>query len=417
LLPAETNGSATGSYRSADTHAYAEERDYSRLSLWQLYQEAQNNNPDAQYYYARKLERQATQADMSREAMLWYRKAAANGSVQAQSIMMQRYFLGIGVTSDIETAGSYGEKIINDPGITLNERGIVSLFLAGIAFGSGEVKEGCRFLLNTFQSPVIVAEYVVLVLLLAIAALYMYRQYRMSQQTTEQKYVWTLVDCLAAFLLLAAGTLFWECILILLVIPVLRMPYLLSAMVFSNIAILCAVLYCILLARWRGASFVDVFRLKWISWYKYPVWIFLGMWAILILRLLYSVASVVLHIPTRMQTVQHMLMQETSWATLVPIIIDGVIIAAVFEEFLFRGVVHRVLRAWLPAWTIVVISAVIFGAIHLDPWNFIPLALTGLVLAASYEMTKSLTVPILLHAANNLFGFVMMFLLRYLPGM
>lgn len=413
VLPAETNVSVSGLHHAADTHTSAVERDYARLGLWQLYQMAKENDPEAQYYYARKLERQATRADMSREAMIWYRTAAVNGNLQAQIIMMQRYFLGVGVRSDIDIAASFGEKTIYDPELSSNERGAVSLFLAGIAFGSGEVREGCRFLLNMFQSPVIIAEYALLLLLLAIVALYLYRQYRLSRRMTVQKYVWTPADCLAAFLLLAAGVVFWEIILILFVIPVLHLPYLLSTMVFSNIAILCAILYCMLLARWRNASLTDVFQLKRIAWYKYPVLLFHGMWAILILRMVYMAATLILHIPIRMQPIQHTLMQESNWVTLAPVIIDGVIIAAVFEEFLFRGVVHRVLRAWLPAWAIVVISAVIFGAVHLDPWNFIPLALTGLVLAVSYEMTKSLTVPIALHAANNLLGFVFMILARY----
>jgi membrane protease YdiL (CAAX protease family) len=417
VLPAETNVSATGSYHSAETHTYTPGRDYSGLSLWQLYQEAQNNNPDAQYYYARRLEQKAAQTDMSRSAMKWFRTAAANGSTQAQIVMMQRCFLGVGVSNDSEKAVWYGKQVLNNPGTSAHDRGTVSVFLAGTAFGRGKMQEGCRYLLNTIQSPVLAAEYAVLFLLLLIVTLYMHRQYRLSHRPGEQQYVWTLMDCLAAFLLLAAGTLFWEFILILLVIPVLHMPYLLSAMVLSNIAILCAILYCILLARWRGASLADVFRLKWIAWYKYPAWVFLGMWAILILRVLYMAASVVLDIPTRIQPVQHMLMQESSVAVLIPVMIDGVIIAAVFEEFLFRGVVHRVLRAWLPAWAIVAISAAIFGAVHLDPWNFMPLALTGLVLAASYEMTRSLTIPILLHAANNLLSFVLVLLVRYLPGM
>ena len=107
-------------------------------------------------------------------------------------------------------------------------------------------------------------------------------------------------------------------------------------------------------------------------------------------------------------------MHESSWSTLIPIIIDGVIGAAIFEELLFRGIVHRTLRAWLPTWSVILLSSVIFGAAHLDPWNFMPLALTGLVLAVSYEMTKSLTVPIALHAANNLLGFIFMILSRYI---
>jgi len=413
LLSAETNVSVAGEVHTANVLVDEYKPDYSKMSLWLLSKKIEEGIPEAYYYYARKLERQATREEDTVKALKWYKKAAEEGNTQAQIVMMQRYYLGIGVSNDFTMVAQYGRTALAAPDASNREKGVVALYLAGLAFGDGKVREGVKFLVRTTQSPVFIGEYLAILLLTGIVCSYLFVQYRVSRKYIEQKYVWTLLDCLMAFLLLAAGTLFGEFFLFLIAVPVLHLPYLLSAMILSNIAIIGAICCCVLLARWRGVSLAEVFRLKWITWYKYPVWVFFGMWAILILRILYMAAAFLVRIPIRIQPIQQMLMHESSWGTLIPIIIDGVIGAAIFEELLFRGILHRTLRPWLPTWSVILLSSVIFGAVHLDPWNFVPLALTGLVLAISYEMTKSLTVPIMLHAANNLLGFVFMILSRY----
>lgn len=76
--------------------------------------------------------------------------------------------------------------------------------------------------------------------------------------------------------------------------------------------------------------------------------------------------------------------------------------APFFEEVFFRGLLYTALRQFgyrRVAW---ILSAVIFGLIHLDKEKFLPLTVFGLILVAVYEHTRTLIAPILTHATFNL---------------
>jgi membrane protease YdiL (CAAX protease family) len=71
------------------------------------------------------------------------------------------------------------------------------------------------------------------------------------------------------------------------------------------------------------------------------------------------------------------------------------------EELLFRGVLYQALRRRMPVGSAILISALIFSAMHLSLVLFIPFTLMGIILAAVYERSGSLIPTILLHACNN----------------
>jgi membrane protease YdiL (CAAX protease family) len=75
------------------------------------------------------------------------------------------------------------------------------------------------------------------------------------------------------------------------------------------------------------------------------------------------------------------------------------IVAPVTEEFIFRGVL---LHRWTAKWGItpaLLISALLFGLLHA---NIIGLFVFGLMMALLYLKTRTLIVPIICHALNNL---------------
>ncbi|WP_432995342.1 lysostaphin resistance A-like protein [Dactylosporangium sp. CA-233914] len=89
--------------------------------------------------------------------------------------------------------------------------------------------------------------------------------------------------------------------------------------------------------------------------------------------------------------------------------------AAVAEELLFRGVLFRLVEQWAGTLVALVVSGVLFGALHLlNPgatlWGAIAIAAeAGVMLGAAYTATRSLWVPIGLHlgwnfAESGLFG-------------
>jgi len=93
-------------------------------------------------------------------------------------------------------------------------------------------------------------------------------------------------------------------------------------------------------------------------------------------------------------------------------VIVGVIFAPLIEESFFRGFLFQGFRAqygWVKG---AVLSAVIFGAAHLDPVAFIPATLLGFVFAYMYHRTNSIWPGVILHFFINGFGFLSFFIMN-----
>ena len=101
-------------------------------------------------------------------------------------------------------------------------------------------------------------------------------------------------------------------------------------------------------------------------------------------------------------------------ATILLTFITVVIIAPITEEFIFRGIL---LHRWSSKWGIavgIVASSVLFGLVHGD--IFIPERIFGgAIYAILYLKTKSLMVPIVLHAVNNLIAFLGTVVADFIP--
>ncbi len=77
------------------------------------------------------------------------------------------------------------------------------------------------------------------------------------------------------------------------------------------------------------------------------------------------------------------------------------IFAPIFEEWMCRGMVLRgLLSKMKPAWAIV-ISALFFAVIHMNPWQALNAFLMGLVMGYIYYKTGSLWLTMLIHFVNN----------------
>jgi len=88
---------------------------------------------------------------------------------------------------------------------------------------------------------------------------------------------------------------------------------------------------------------------------------------------------------------------EAFWGSLVAL----VIVAPLTEETLFRGVLLQGFRTHYRLWAAALWSALLFGLIHLNPWQFLPAVLLGLFFAWLVLRTGSLLPAILTHAAAN----------------
>ena len=77
------------------------------------------------------------------------------------------------------------------------------------------------------------------------------------------------------------------------------------------------------------------------------------------------------------------------------------VFAPIFEEWLCRGMVLRgLLTKMKPVWAIVV-SALFFALIHLNPWQALNAFIIGVVMGYVYYKTGSLWLTMLIHFVNN----------------
>jgi len=88
-----------------------------------------------------------------------------------------------------------------------------------------------------------------------------------------------------------------------------------------------------------------------------------------------------------------------------------VIAAPISEEIFFRGFMFGGLRRSMSLLPAAVISAAVWGALHLGAGNVgvaIQLAVFGVILAWLYERSGTLWAPVLAHAINNTIAFVLL---------
>lgn len=92
------------------------------------------------------------------------------------------------------------------------------------------------------------------------------------------------------------------------------------------------------------------------------------------------------------------------------LILLAVIMAPLFEEIVFRGIIQGgLINRGVPPLKAILLSSIIFGLVHANPWQFVGAVFLGCVLGLVYYKTKSLLMPILLHAFNNLCSALLIF--------
>ena len=92
---------------------------------------------------------------------------------------------------------------------------------------------------------------------------------------------------------------------------------------------------------------------------------------------------------------------DSVWGLLFNIFMIG-IIPALGEEFLFRGIIQRIFTDWTKNyhWGIW-ISAILFSALHMQFFGFIPRVILGAIFGYMLVWSGSLWFPIIAHFVNN----------------
>ncbi len=111
------------------------------------------------------------------------------------------------------------------------------------------------------------------------------------------------------------------------------------------------------------------------------------------------------------------LVETDSRASAFVILISALVLAPLFEEVIYRGLVQSALIAHFghdARWPIILAAALLFGVIHAGAaaWHVLPgLVVLGVLLGWLYERTGSLLAPVLVHMGFNLLNVAMALLL------
>lgn len=83
-------------------------------------------------------------------------------------------------------------------------------------------------------------------------------------------------------------------------------------------------------------------------------------------------------------------------------VVTMALFAPIVEEMMFRGAIQGYLmRRCSNAWTGIIITAIIFGAIHMNPQQMVYATLLGIIFGWIYYRTRSLLPVIVGHVLNN----------------
>jgi membrane protease YdiL (CAAX protease family) len=91
----------------------------------------------------------------------------------------------------------------------------------------------------------------------------------------------------------------------------------------------------------------------------------------------------------------------TSWIDRFWLTLTAVVLAPLFEELLFRGVIFSALLKISSPWPAIVVQALVFALLHLHGPALLPLFTLAVTLSLAYVMTRSLWTPIIIHAMFN----------------
>jgi len=84
----------------------------------------------------------------------------------------------------------------------------------------------------------------------------------------------------------------------------------------------------------------------------------------------------------------------------------ALVLAPIFEEILFRGILYRFIKQLGYPRVAVIGSSLFFGLIHWNLMTLVPLSFVAVVLALLYDKTDNLLAPIVTHSLFNTVNFV-----------
>lgn len=115
-----------------------------------------------------------------------------------------------------------------------------------------------------------------------------------------------------------------------------------------------------------------------------------------------SLNAIMPETPEWFENAMSQIMDAPVWITLISVSI----FAPLFEEWLCRGIILRGLLQKTHPVSAILVSAVFFAVLHMNPWQALPAFILGALFGYIYYKTGSLKLTMLMHCVNNTFAVV-----------
>lgn len=154
--------------------------------------------------------------------------------------------------------------------------------------------------------------------------------------------------------------------------------------------------------RRRRLDYRVIFRLRPVSGRVLGVSVMIG-FAVTVLAIeVDRLVSLLLPFPEQWEAILQRTLRANGAREWIVMILSAVVFAGVFEEMLFRGFVQNAFeQRHQPAFAIF-ITAILFGAVHLNPWWFLQFIFISFILGVLAWKSDSIIPGAIVHAQNNL---------------
>jgi membrane protease YdiL (CAAX protease family) len=113
-----------------------------------------------------------------------------------------------------------------------------------------------------------------------------------------------------------------------------------------------------------------------------------------------------LGLPDDKQDMVQILEDSHSKGLILALVAVATLLVPVTEELVFRAGLFRYFRTRVPRWAAVLLTSVLFGALHMSWSSFAPLTVLAVLFCLAYERTGSIRTTMVAHALFNLNTFI-----------
>jgi membrane protease YdiL (CAAX protease family) len=154
-----------------------------------------------------------------------------------------------------------------------------------------------------------------------------------------------------------------------------------------------------------GRKFNEVFLFKKVPLYFWPAVIVFMFGFIILSSELDNLLTFICPMPDFLRNTFEIVMARQAF--IVSIILVG-IIPAITEEMLFRGILISGFKENYTEKKTIIMTALFFGIVHLNPWQFVSAFIIGLFSAWICLKTRSILLSVYIHLFNNVLGVVVL---------